>query len=61
MSEVLLTGVSMRAAAQSAVRAGYHTHTVDAFADLDLPRPKACSGAVDAGGRFDAGRQHDRE
>ena len=54
MPEVLLTGVSMRAAAQSAVRAGYHTHTIDAFADLDLPRGKKRMARFNVDGRFDA-------
>jgi predicted ATP-grasp superfamily ATP-dependent carboligase len=54
MPEVLLTGVSMRAAAQSAVKAGYHTHTIDAFADLDLPRGRKRMARVNADGRFDA-------
>jgi uncharacterized protein len=56
MPEVLLTGVSMRAAAQSAVKAGYHPHTVDAFADLDVPAPKQRPEPVDGESRFDAGR-----
>jgi uncharacterized protein len=56
MPEVLLTGVSMRAAAQSAVKAGYLTHTIDAFADLDLPRPNARPVPIDAEVRFDARR-----
>jgi predicted ATP-grasp superfamily ATP-dependent carboligase len=56
MPEVLLTGVSMRAAAQSAVRAGYHTHTIDAFADLDLPRPNTRPVPIDGEARFDARR-----
>lgn len=56
MPEVLLTGVSMRAAAQSAVRAGYHTYTIDAFADLDLPRPITRPVEVVADARFDASR-----
>ena len=54
MPEVLLTGVSMRAAAQSAVRAGYHTHTIDAFGDLDLPRGKKRMARFNVDGRFDA-------
>lgn len=33
--EVLLVGVSTRAAAASAARAGYRVHAVDAYADLD--------------------------
>jgi predicted ATP-grasp superfamily ATP-dependent carboligase len=56
MPEVLLTGVSMRAAAQSAVKAGYQTHTIDAFADLDLPRSKKQPIPSDAEGRFDTRR-----
>ena len=53
MPGVLLAGVSMRAAAQSAVRAGYRTHTVDAFADLDVPRPKMLAAKTHQGSRFD--------
>src|ERR1051325_2579917 len=53
MPEVLLTGVSMRAAAQSAVRAGYHPHTIDAFADLDVPKPKTHVSTTVTGRRFD--------
>lgn len=56
MPEVLLTGVSMRAAAQSAVKAGYLTHTIDAFADLDVPPPKKRPVPIDGEGRFDARR-----
>jgi hypothetical protein len=56
MPEVLLTGVSMRAAAQSAVKAGYQTNTIDAFADLDLPRPNKRPAPVDGETRFDARR-----
>jgi len=37
MPRVLLAGVSMRAAAASAVRAGFDVAVVDAFGDLDLP------------------------
>jgi uncharacterized protein len=55
MPEVLLTGVSMRAAAQSAVRAGYNTHTIDAFGDLDVPKPKKHVSTA-AGRRFDPRR-----
>jgi uncharacterized protein len=54
MGGVLLTGVSMRAAAQSAVKAGYLTHTIDAFADLDLPLGKKKMARCAPGGRFDA-------
>jgi predicted ATP-grasp superfamily ATP-dependent carboligase len=53
MPEVLLTGVSMRAAAQSALKAGYHPHTIDAFADLDVPRPKMHVASTVLGRRFD--------
>ena len=56
MPEVLLTGVSMRAAAQSAVKAGYHPHTVDAFADLDVPPPKKRPEPVNGETFFDARR-----
>jgi predicted ATP-grasp superfamily ATP-dependent carboligase len=56
MPEVLLTGVSMRAAAQSAVRAGYHPHTVDAFADLDVPPPKKRPEPINGETWFDARR-----
>ncbi|HEV8396850.1 MAG TPA: ATP-grasp domain-containing protein [Vicinamibacterales bacterium] len=56
MPEVLLTGVSMRAAAQSAVKAGYHTHTIDAFGDLDLPPPHTRPVPIDGEFRFDAQR-----
>jgi uncharacterized protein len=52
---VLIAGVSARAFAESAARAGYHVLAVDGFADLDLT---ACSGLVvrvrDAAGRFQA-------
>jgi predicted ATP-grasp superfamily ATP-dependent carboligase len=56
MPEVLLTGVSMRAAAQSAIKAGYHTLTIDAFADLDLPLAKKKMVKSELGGRFNARR-----
>jgi len=56
MTGVLLTGVSMRAAAQSAVKAGYLTHTIDAFADLDAPRPVTSPVPIGAEARFDARR-----
>ena len=52
---VLIAGVSTRAFAESAARAGYHVLAVDGFADLDLT---ACAGLVararDASGRFQA-------
>ena len=52
---VLIAGVSARAFAASAARAGYHVLAVDGFADLDLT---ACSGLVirarDAAGWFQA-------
>ena len=54
--DVLLAGVSMRAAAQSAVKAGYRTHTIDAFADLDLPRFKKTVDLTEPGGGFNARR-----
>jgi len=54
--DVLLAGVSMRAAAQSAVKAGYRTHTIDAFADLDLPRFKKTVDLSEPGGGFNARR-----
>jgi predicted ATP-grasp superfamily ATP-dependent carboligase len=54
--EVLLAGVSMRAAARSAVRAGYRTFTIDAFTDLDLPMAKLALDLTGTGGRFDARR-----
>lgn len=54
---VLIAGVSTRACAESAARAGYQVLAVDGFADLDLI---ACATLVaragDAAGRFDAGR-----
>jgi predicted ATP-grasp superfamily ATP-dependent carboligase len=50
---VLIAGVSTRAFAESAARAGYHVLAVDGFADLDLI---ACAGLVarvrDSAGRF---------
>jgi len=55
-TDVLLAGVSMRAAAQSAVKAGYRTHTIDAFADLDLPRSKKAVDLSEPGGGFNARR-----
>src|ERR1044071_3259042 len=53
MPEVLLTGVSMRAAPQTAIKAGYHPPTIDVFADLDVPKPKMHVTKALAGGRFD--------
>lgn len=54
---VLIAGVSTRAFAESAARAGYHVFAIDGFADLDLI---ACSGLVahvrDSAGRFQARR-----
>jgi predicted ATP-grasp superfamily ATP-dependent carboligase len=52
MPEVLLAGVSMRAAAASALRAGFAPCTVDAFRDLDCAGP-GTRVALDADGRFD--------
>jgi uncharacterized protein len=52
---VLIAGVSTRALAESAARAGYRVLAVDGFADLDLA---ACADAAirvrDAAGRFQA-------
>jgi len=52
---ILIAGVSTRALAESAARAGYHVLAVDGFADLDLG---ACADAVvrvrDPAGRFHA-------
>jgi predicted ATP-grasp superfamily ATP-dependent carboligase len=56
MREVLLAGVSMRAAAQSAVKAGFHTYTIDAFADLDLPPAKVQVSTTLSDRRFDPRR-----
>lgn len=39
MRQVLIVGVSTRAAAESAARAGYAVTALDAFADLDHPPP----------------------
>ena len=50
---VLIAGVSTRALAESAARAGYRVVAVDGFADLDL---RACADTVlrvrDPAGRF---------
>ena len=54
MTRVLLAGVSTRALAESAVRAGYEVVAVDGFGDLDL---RACTTdvhVVRVGGRFSA-------
>jgi len=56
MPGVLLTGVSMRAAAQSALKAGYRPHTIDAFADLDVPRPKMLVAKTHESARFNPRR-----
>jgi predicted ATP-grasp superfamily ATP-dependent carboligase len=54
---VLIAGVSTRAFAESAARAGYHVLAIDGFADLDLI---ACSALVapacDSAGRFQTRR-----
>ena len=52
---VLIAGVSTRAAAESAARAGFRVTTLDAFADLDQdPRVRALSLSRDFGVRFSA-------
>lgn len=52
---VLLAGVSTRAAAASAARAGYDVTALDAFADLDQePRVRALSIVRDFGRRYSA-------
>ena len=53
MTQVLIAGLSSRAAADSAVRAGFAVTTVDAFADLDLhPAVRALSVPRDFGTSF---------
>jgi uncharacterized protein len=56
-ARVLIAGVSTRALAESAARAGYDVLAVDGFADLDLV---ACTSGVvrarDGAGHFSAGR-----
>src|SRR5215831_9765171 len=50
---VLIAGVSCRAAAESAARAGFEITAIDAFADLDQhPSVRAVSVPRDIGGRF---------
>ncbi len=59
MSHVLLVGVSMRAAAVSASRAGYDVTAIDAYGDIDVPStvrvlPVACGPAMFDSARFSA-------
>src|SRR4030095_5614913 len=50
---VLIVGVSTRAAAESAARAGFRVTSIDAFADLDQhPSVRALSMTRDFGRRF---------
>lgn len=51
---VLIAGVSTRALAESAARAGYGVLAVDGFGDLDLRRVAEVRLARDARGRFSA-------
>src|SRR5262245_46188059 len=52
---VLIVGVSTRAAAESAARAGFRVTSIDAFADLDQhPSVRALSMTRDFGRRFTA-------
>jgi predicted ATP-grasp superfamily ATP-dependent carboligase len=54
-AHILAAGVSTRAVAESAARAGYEVTTLDAFADLDQPpRVRALSLPRDFGVRFSA-------
>ena len=53
MTHVLIAGLSSRAAADSAVRAGFAVTTIDAFADLDLhPSVRGLSVPRDFGTSF---------
>src|SRR5215467_130387 len=53
MSRVLIAGVSCRAAAESAARAGFDVTAIDAFGDLDQhPSVRAVSVPREIGGRF---------
>ncbi|HXM38967.1 MAG TPA: ATP-grasp domain-containing protein [Gemmatimonadales bacterium] len=52
---VLIVGVSTRALAESAARAGYRVLAVDGFGDLDLRRVAEVRVACDARGRFSPG------
>jgi uncharacterized protein len=55
MKRVLISGVSCRAAAESAARAGFDVTAIDAFGDLDQhPSVKALSVPRDFGARFTA-------
>jgi predicted ATP-grasp superfamily ATP-dependent carboligase len=51
---VLIAGISTRALAESAARAGYGVVAVDGFGDLDLRRVAEVRVARDARGRFSA-------
>jgi uncharacterized protein len=52
---VLLSGTSVRAAAESAARAGYEVHAIDAFADIDQhPAVRATALRRRFGARFSA-------
>jgi hypothetical protein len=56
MMSVLITGVSTRAAAESAALAGFEVTALDAFGDLDQhPSVRALSLRRDFGARFSAG------
>ena len=52
---VLIAGISTRALAESAARAGYGVLAVDGFGDLDLRRVAEVRLARDARGRFSCG------
>jgi predicted ATP-grasp superfamily ATP-dependent carboligase len=55
MTRVVIVGVSTRAAAESAARAGFAVTAIDAFADLDQhPEVRALSLSRDFGLRFSA-------
>jgi predicted ATP-grasp superfamily ATP-dependent carboligase len=55
MRRVLIAGISTRAAAESAARAGYDVTAIDAFADRDQdPRVRAISVVRDMGVKFTA-------
>jgi uncharacterized protein len=55
MKRILIAGVSCRAAAESAARAGFEVTAIDAFGDLDQhPSVKALSVPRDFGARFTA-------
>jgi predicted ATP-grasp superfamily ATP-dependent carboligase len=56
MARVLIVGVSTRALAESAARAGHTVVAVDGFGDLDLRAAAARVVVARAGGRFSVGR-----